>query len=249
MLLVGVLPVASICSGQSINGLKLDFKKRIESFDIAIDDLEEAYLVDPDGAIRMLAHPAVTEVSNQRVEIEVAPSKSKTGVFRLSDKGAAPEIRVNRDNSLAGDTRIGGLPFGYAFLPPGGKAVPGQSWEESFPAPAGDGGVKVEATFRYTLVGPASSDGCPDCVEIKIVGLRRFVADRSLAESLAGVFSDSDDSFYTANQVFAVGSVLFSPGDGMFQRFELGMNTSVLTPLAVPGMMRRVVVEREGVSR
>jgi len=66
---------------------------------------------------------------------------------------------------------------------------------------------------------------------------------------LASVLAGGDDEFFTTNQVFAVGTVLFSPKKGIFERFELAMNASMLTPVSVPGMMRRVVVERLGVER
>ena len=60
---------------------------------------------------------------------------------------------------------------------------------------------------------------------------------------LASVFAGDDDEYFTTDQVFAVGTVLFSPRQGFFRRFEMLMNASMLTPASVPGMMRRVVVD------
>jgi len=245
LLAAGAVLLGSPCGAETHEGLELDFKRRAVELRVSIDDLEDAYRVDADGAIRMLAHPTIRNLEDRHLTLEIAPGKRGTGVLRL--RGDGPEVVVASDNALRGPSRIGGLPFGYAFLPPGGKAAEGQLWEESFPAPEGSG-ARVAATFRYTLVGAAPSDDCPDCVEIRIVGLRRFVPSSSLVSLVAGVLAKGEDEFFTSDQVFAVGGVLFSPAAGFPHRFELAMNTSLLTPLAVPGMMRRVVAERVEVA-
>ena len=237
-----MVAVASVSFGEDWGGLKLDFSRRTVTLTVLIDDLQDAYRVDPDGAVRMLANPATSKVADQSLVVEIAPGKKKTGVVRVTSDSRTSQVQVAADNRLAGPSRIGGLPFGYAFLPPGGRASEGETWEETFPPPVEGQGVPVAATFRYKVVGAAATDSCPDCIEIQIVGLRRFLPNDGLGDLLANVFSDSDDEFFTTNQVFAVGTVLFSPKAGLFERFELGVNTSMLTPLAVPGMMRRVVV-------
>lgn len=240
---LATLAAVGVCHGEGFKGLELDFERRDVAVRVTLDDLEDAYRIDPDGAIRMLAKPSVSPVDERNLVVSIAPGKRKTGVLRVTLNGGSAEVQVARDNSLTGLSRLSGLPFGYAFLPPEGSAEEGESWEEVMVPQEGSGGPRVAATFRYTLTGKAPSDDCPDCVEIRIVGLRRFEPDRSLSSMLAGLFSEPDDSFYTADQVFAIGTVLFSPRQRFFHRFELGMNTSMLTPLAVPGMMRRVVVE------
>jgi hypothetical protein len=197
----------------------------------------------PDGTIKMLAKPTATMVNQRQATVEVARGKRKTGILRISVDDRGSEVRVASDNRLIGSARTGGLPFGYAFLPPNGKAEKGQSWQEEFAPPDDSDGPRVTATFRYTLVGSAPTGDCADCVEIRIVGLRRFLPDRSLAGMLASVFSGDDDEYFTTDQVFAVGKVLFSPKKGFFNSFELAMNTSMLTPASVPGMMRRLSVE------
>jgi hypothetical protein len=242
------LTTTAICYSETLGGLKIDFSRKTVTLEVTVDDLQDAYQVLADGSIQMLANPTTETISERRAVVQVSRAKRKTGLLRITVDGRNTEVLVASDNSLVGPTRTGGLPFGYAFLPPNGTATEGQTWEEVFPAPADADGPRVAATFRYTFAGAAPTEECPECVEIRIVGLRRFLPDRSLAGMLASVFS-SDDEYFTSNQLFAVGTVLFSPKQGFFRRVELAMNTSMLTPLSVPGMMRRVVVDTVGVTR
>ena len=243
------LTAIPICRGETMDGLKLDFSTKRVTLEVTVEDLQDAYRVLPDGSIKMKAKPDTAHVSNWRAEVHVSRGKRKTGLLRITVDERRTEVKVASDNRLAGPSRIGGLPFGYAFLPPNGTATDGQIWEEEFPAPADAQGPRIAATFRYTFGGSAPTEGCPDCVEIRIVGLRRFLPDQSLAGMLASIFSGDDDEYFTTNQVFAVGAVLFSPKQGFFRRFEMHMNASMLTPAPVPGMMRRVVVDTLEVTR
>jgi hypothetical protein len=239
----------TVCQGETTDGLKLDFSRRSMTLEITVDDLQDAYRIQADGSIKMLAAPDATPVDKRQIDVQVSKGKRKTGLFTITVDGRSTEVQVASDNRLVGPSRAGGLPFGYAWLPPNGKATKGQTWEEEFPPPEGGDGPRVAATFRYTFAGAAPTVGCADCVEIRIVGLRRFLADRSLAGMVANVLADEDDGFFAGDQVFAIGSVLFSPKHGYFHRFEIGVNASMLTAAAVPGMMRRVVVETVEVKR
>lgn len=246
---LAVLVAAPICHGETLSGLKLDFSRKTVTLEVTVDDLQDAYRVLPNGSIKMKAKPVASKVSEWRAEVQVSRGKRKTGILRITVDDRITEVQVASDNRLTGPSRIGGLPFGYRFLPPDGQATEGQTWEEEFPAPADTDGPQITATFRYTFAGSSPTDGCADCVEIRIVGLRRFLPDQSLAGMLASVFAGDDDEYFTTDQVFAVGTVLFSPRQGFFRRFEMLMNASMLTPASVPGMMRRVVVDTVGEAR
>lgn len=243
------LTTISICHSETVDGLKIDFSRKTVTLEVTVDDLQDAYRVLADGSVKMLANPTTTTISERRAVVQVSRGKRNTGLLRITVDGRNTEVLVAPDNGLVGPSRTGGLPFGYAFLPPNGKATEGQTWEEVFSAPDDVDGPRVAATFRYTFVGRAPSEDCPECVAIRIVGLRRFLPDESLVGMLASVFSGDDDEYFVSDQLFAVGTVLFSPKQGFFRRFELAMNTSMLTPISVPGMMRRVVVEAMEVTR
>lgn len=245
---IAFLTTTAICHGETADGLKFDLSRKTVTLEVTVEDLQDAYRVLADGSIKMLAKPTTRSISERRAVVQVSRARRNTGLLRITIGERSTEMQVASDNRLVGSTRIGGLPFGYAFLPPKGRATEGQTWEEVFPAPADVDGPRVAATFRYTFAGPAPTEECPECVEIRIVGVRRFLPDQSLAAMVASVFSD-DDAYFTNDQLFAVGTVLFSPKQGFFRRFELAMNTSMLTPVSVPGMMRRVVVEVVEVSR
>lgn len=245
---IAFLTTTAICHGETADGLKFDLSRKTVTLEVTVEDLQDAYRVLADGSIKMLAKPTTRSISERRAVVQVSRARRNTGLLRITIGERSTEMQVASDNRLVGSTRIGGLPFGYAFLPPKGRATEGQTWEEVFPAPADVDGPRVAATFRYTFAGPAPTEECPECVEIRIVGVRRFLPDQSLAAMVASVFFD-DDAYFTNDQLFAVGTVLFSPKQGFFRRFELAMNTSMLTPVSVPGMMRRVVVEVVEVSR
>lgn len=245
---VAFLTTIAICHGETVDGLKFDFSRKTVALEVTVEDLQDAYRVLADGSIKMLAKPAARTISERRAVVQVSRAKRNTGLLRITVDGRNTEVLVASDNRLAGPARTGGLPFGYAFLPPNGKATEGQTWEEEFPAPVDVDGPRVAATFRYTFAGAVPTEDCPECVEIRIVGLRRFLPDQSLAGMLASVFS-GDDEYFVSDQLFAVGTVVFSPKQGFFRRFELAMNTSMLTPVSVPGMMRRIVVDAVEVTR
>jgi hypothetical protein len=238
-----LLATIPICHGETMDGLKLDFSRRTVTLEVTVEDLQDAYKILPDGTIKMLARPDATTVNRRQATVQVARGKRKTGILQISVDGRETEVQVASDNSLVGAARTGGLPFGYAFLPPQGKADKGQTWLEEFAPPAESDGPRATATFRYTFEGSAPAPDCADCVEIRIVGLRRFLPDTSLTGTLTSVFSGDGDEFFTTDQVFAVGRVLFSPKTGFFHTFEMGVNTSMLTPASLPGMMRRLSVE------
>ena len=229
-------------TAQEISGLQLDFKKRTLRFQLVVKDLQDAYRVTSRGDIQMLPRPGEKVLADEEVSVAVAKARRGRGRLRISRGDTDFQILVHRDNRLADSTLITGLPFGYNFLPRDGKARPGESWRQEFPAPEADG-IGVRAAYQYTLRGRQSSADCPQCVEIEILGLRRFVAGAALEQALSTLPEASSNDFYTEDHPFAVGTVLFDPAEGFIRRFELSANPSMFTIFPVPGIMRHVRFE------
>jgi len=203
--------------GQETRGLRLDFKPRSLNFHVQVSDLASAYEVTPSGDIQMLPDPDVRVVTEENVRVEVAKAKQDLGRITVHAGDQNGEILVRGDNSLGGSEILTGLPFGYNFLPASGRAAPGDSWTQEIPAPP-QGELAAHITYRYTFKGPKATTNCADCVEIAILGLRRF---RATGATLDSIRSDKSADFY----------------------LELDANVSVLTFFALPGVMRRSVLE------
>ena len=230
-------------TAQEISGLQFDFKKRTLRFQLIVKDAQDAYRVTATGDIRMLPRPAETILADEEVSVSVAKARRGRGRLRIRRGGTDHQILVHRDNRLADSTLVTGLPFGYNFLPRDGKARPGESWRQEFPAPESDG-IGVQAAYQYTFRGRQPSVDCPQCVEIEIRGLRRFAPGPLLDQALSTLPDVSSNDFYTEDRPFAVGTVLFDPGGGFIHSFELSANPSLFTILPVPGIMRQLRFEQ-----
>ena len=66
----------------------------------------------------------------------------------------------------------------------------------------------------------------------------------ALVTELQKVLKTQPDSFYTEDRPFAVGSALFDLKEGFLHRFDISANPSLFMVLPVPGLMRRVTLER-----
>ncbi len=230
-------------TAQEISGLQLDFTKRTLRFQLVVKDLQDAYRVTDKGDIQMLSGPGERVLADEEVSVSVAKARRGRRRLKIRRGDTDYQILVHRDNRLAESTLVTGLPFGYNFLPRDGKALTGESWRQEFPAPESEG-IGVRATYQYTLRGRQPSADCPQCVEIQILGLRRFVAGPLLEKALSTLPEASSNDFYTEDHPFAVGSVVFDAGKGFIRSFELNANPSLFTILPVPGIMRQVRFER-----
>ncbi len=228
---------------QLVPGLRLDFKKRTVEFRIQAKDLQSAYQVTPSGGIQMLPPSKTTVVVDETVKIHVEEGPEGNGRLRLERAGSSYQMLLRPDNGLAGATMVTGLPFGYHFLPKEGQAKSGESWTQEFPAPDASAGLRVRTTYRYTLIGGRKVPGCEFCAMIQIEGTRRFLPGSGLDRALADVPEVESAEFYTEDRTFAVGMVLFDRKERFIYRFELNANTSLMTLLPIPGLMRQITLE------
>ena len=233
---------------QRVPGLRLDFKSRTLEFRIQAKDLQAAYRVTASGGIQMLPNPKAVVVADEAVKIQVKEAPDGNGRLRLDRGGSSYELLLRPDNGLAGTTLVTGLPFGYNFLPKEGHANAGENWTQEFPAPDTSAGLRVSTTYRYTLIGGKNVPRCELCAMIQIEGIRRFLPGPGLDEALAGVVEGQPSEFYIEDRTFAVGMVLFDRKERFIHRFELNANTSLLTLLPIPGLMRQVVFEHPEVA-
>lgn len=231
-------------AGQEVSGLRFDFRARTLDFHLVVRDLEEAYQVTPAGDIQMLSSPESRVLADERLQVSVRRRGGGRGQVTILRGGQTHQTLIHADNRLAGDARVTGLPFGYAFLPRPGEGEIGQSWTEEFPAPQEDEGFRVHAFYRYTLKTITRSPGCDDCAEIEVRGFRRFLAGPKLDQALMELRIAEPGGFYVESQPFAAGSIVFDRKERFLHRYELNANPSLFTLLPIPGMMRQVVLER-----
>ncbi len=230
-------------AAQAVPGLRFDFKTRTLKFRIQAKDLQSAYRVTASGGIQMLPASQTAVVVDEAVKIHVEEGPEGNGRLRLERGGSSYQLLLRPDNGLAGATMVTGLPFGYQFLPKEGQANSGESWTQEFPAPEAAAGLRVHAAYRYTLIAGKGVPGCELCATIQIEGTRRFLPGPSLDRALAKLPKVQSAEFYTKDRTFAVGMVLFDRKERFIHRFELNANTSLLTLLPIPGLMRQVILE------
>ena len=235
--------LSQTASAQLVPGLRLDFKQRTLEFRIQAKDLQLAYRVTPSGGIQMLPAPKTAVVVDEAVKIHVEEGPEGNGRLRLDRGDSSYQLLLRPDNGLAGTTMVTGLPFGYRFLPKEGQANSGQSWTQEFPAPDASAGLRVRTAYRYTLIGGKKVPGCELCAMIQVEGTRNFLPGPSLDRAVENIPEVKSTEFYTEDRTFAVGMVLFDRKERFIHRFELNANTSLLTLLPIPGLMRQVILE------
>jgi len=226
-----------------VPGLRLGFKSRTLEFRIQAKDLQSAYRITPTGGIQMLPDPKTAVVADEVVKIHVEEGPDGNGRLRLNRGDSSYELLLRPDNGLAAASFVTGLPFGYNFLPKEGQANAGESWIQEFPAPEASAGLRVNTTYRYTLIGGKKAPGCELCAMIQLEGTRRFLPGPSLDQALAEVPEVQSSDFYLKDRTFAVGMVFFDQKKRFIHRFELNANPSLLTLLPIPGLMRQVILE------
>ena len=235
--------LSQTATAQMVPGLRLDFKNRTLEFRIQAKDLQAAYRVTPSGGIQMLPDPKTAVVADETVKIHVEKGPDGNGQLRFDRGDSSYQLLLRPDNGLAGATLVTGLPFGYNFLPKEGQANAGESWNQEFPAPEASAGLRISTTYRYTLIGGKKAPGCEFCALIQIEGMRHFLPGPGLDQALANVPEVQSAEFYTEDRTFAVGMVLFDRKKRFIHRFELNANTSLMTLLPIPGLMRQVILE------
>ena len=225
-------------------GLTLNFKDRTISFRVLVEDLEDAFTVLPSGDIRLLPTGPGAVAADDPIRVGITKAPGGLGKLTIQRRGNSYQTLVRPDNGFGDDNHLTGLPFGYQVLPAQGRASAGESWTQEFPAPQGPDKLRVAASYRFTYRGRKAAGGCPECVEIEIVGFRKFLPGPALVTELQKVLKTQPDSFYTEDRPFAAGSALFDLKEGFLHRFELNANPSQFMVLPVPGLMRRVTLER-----
>lgn len=244
VVLIMALGTAAPAKGETISGLDLEFGPRSVVLDVTIQNLQRAYKIDQTGNLQMLPFPEMTPVASRRVKVDFSPMGDRgRAVVRHDDDRWT--LVLSRDNRVVEGAMLRTLPFGYRFLPPEGEARVGESWSQRFAAPPRGEGPRVEVTYEYTLTGSDPMRGCPDCISIEIRAVRRFIEDQKLMAAAADAHQTALTAFYLDERPFALGEVAFSPSEGFLHRLEILANWSMLTVLPVPGIARKIVIERE----
>jgi hypothetical protein len=218
--------------------LQWDLSSRTITYDWHVTDETSAYEIDSNGAIRLLANPQVSEVLHRQLQMDFVSGASGPATVNIHDGSSVDTIMLAADNQFAGTKGVLGTPFGHSFLPPNGVGTSGQTWTEELAAPPhAIGEESVEAQYRYTFVGPSST--LPNCDEIEIVGVRKFVPTPEIMK-----MDPITRMFYLDFRPFAVGKVLFDRTTGTLQEFNLAANFSMLDFITIPGMLRQVTFSK-----
>ena len=229
--------------GQIVPELRLDFKSRTLEFRIQVKDLQYAYRVTSTGGIQMLPTPKSELLVDEKLTLRLEQGPEETGRLSIDRGGSSYEVLLRVDNGLAERTLVTGLPFGYEFLPREAKANVGESWIQEFPITEAGDGLLLHVAYKYTLISGKGGADCSFCALIQIEGRRRFLPGPSLDEALTELPTTRSSDFYSADRTFAVGTFLFDRKERFLRRFELSANTSLLTLIPIPGLMRQIILE------
>jgi hypothetical protein len=244
-LLPGVFLLLPPAGSQNIDRLEIRNNPRKYEYRIEVEDLESAYVTAGDGSLRMLPNPPSKPVVRDSAAIAISRASGGGALLSVLRGGVSSAMPISAANRALGENIITGLPFGLGFLPPGGAATVNQRWvQEATAAPVDGSSLRAEVQYTMTLAGRRTQSGCGECVEILILGVRRFTPGRALQLSLRAVPNAAEDRWYTSWQPFGAGSLLLDRKEGFIHRFEWSANPSQFTVLPVPGLMRRVAMER-----
>ncbi len=246
---VGLMAIggASLVLGQpatTIDGLRFDNRVRALDFHFTASSSWDAYRITPTGDVAMNPKPHITPVADARLQVQTRPASGSAIELVVRNQNASHQMAINSNGVVAGADLISGLPFGLTFLPRDGKARVGESWNQTFPPPGSENDVRTFITYRYSLKGARPTAACPDCIEIEVIGLRRFLPNTGLERALRRKPNRFADAFLLGDRPFMMGSVLFNRRERFIQRSELSHNVSMLTVTPLEGLEDRVVFER-----